>query len=84
MPGDDRDRDEPSMIKLSVPLSVYLPPLRCEMLLGFGIVLPVFCPRCQSASASYTTWDEFDISIGILQWAHVQHDKLRVNFLSTC
>lgn len=64
MPGDDRDRDEPSMIKLSFPLSVCLsvclPSLRCEMLLGFGIVLPVFCPRCQSASASYTTWDEFD------------------------
>lgn len=70
MPGDDRDRDEPSMIKLSVPLSVSV----CRhygvrWLLGFGIVLPVFCPRCQSASASYTTWDEFDISIGILQWA---------------
>lgn len=63
MPGDDRDRDEPSMIKLTVwfvaNLRGHLAP-DCTGL-GFGIVLQVFCPRCRFASASYMTWDEFDI-----------------------
>lgn len=62
-----------------------LPSLRVEVILrriapGWDLESPKV--PAQSASASYMTWDEFDISSRIPRCGvRVQHNKLRAKFL---
>jgi hypothetical protein len=56
---------------------------RASVAQGF-IRCPKGVPRCQSASASYMTWDEFDISTRILRWVcECSTTSSELNFLST-